>query len=263
MAVAERVLLASVPTSEAAYARHHLPSAMVTPLPPSLALAAAHPEIEVLSVSSQDLVEPHVLARWSRLKAVVTRSNGTDHLPLEWLRAAGVSACHLGGYSTASVIEHTLALILALVRRIPEARESTQGRAPLWERARVAPRALAGLTVGILGTGRIGGGLARRLVAMEVKVVGHDLVCDPLLAASPGFRYADGLDDLLASAEVLTLHVPLTPLTRGLVDARHLAMLPTGALLVNTARGALVAPPTCSPGNHGRPTSSGSWATRA
>lgn len=102
------------------------------------------------------------------------------------------------------------------------------------------PRGLDELTVGVLGTGRIGGGLARRLTRMGVRVIGYDLVPDAALAELPGFAYTGSLDDLLARADVLSLHVPLTAATRGLLDEARLARLPRGALLVNTARGAVV-----------------------
>lgn len=124
------VLLASVPPLEAALARRLLPHAAISPLSPGPELARAHPDAQILAVAAQDHVDAATLSAWPRLGGLVTRSGGTDHLPLAWLRERGIVACHLDGYATTSVVEHALALILALARRLPEAMALTQGEAP-------------------------------------------------------------------------------------------------------------------------------------
>lgn len=234
------LLATSIPETEHALAERHLPGALLTGEPLSPGLAQAEPEARVLAVMIYDPVLPETLARFPALEAVITRSDGTDHLPLPWLEDHGVGAYHLEGYATESVAELTLLLLLALARRVPEAMRSTGGAPPVWDRSALVGRSLRALTVGVLGTGRIGSEVVRLLSGLGVATVGHDLVRDRDLEDLPGFDYARDLDDLLGRIDALSVHVPLDARTRDLVDARALERLPAGALLVNTARGGVV-----------------------
>lgn len=193
----------------------------------------------LVSVMIHDPVTPEALSTYPDLEAVITRSDGYDHLPLDWMRHHGIAAYHLGDYATDSVAHLAVTFLEALLRRLPEAAAAT--RSGSWDRTSLVGRHLTEITVGVLGAGKIGTRVVRLLAALGVRdIVGHDLVHDDHLADVPAFRYTDGLGSLLDASDALTVHVPLDDTTHGLLDAAALARLPQDAVLVNTARGAVV-----------------------
>lgn len=240
------VVLVSVPDRERVYVDEALPGATVLAGRLSRGLAAAHADARVLSVMVHDPVDADVLDVFERLDAVVTRSAGFDHLPVDWFRTRGVPAYALGGYSTTSVAHLTVGLILSLLYRVPEAMTMTQGTfrggsaPPGWDRSGLSGRHLHEVVVGVVGTGRIGGHVVRTLSAMGGRVLGYDIEPDDALSPTSGFDYVGTLDALLESSDVLSLHVPLTERTRGMIGADELARLPEGAVVVNTCRGEVV-----------------------
>ena len=137
-------------------------------------------------------------------------------------------------YCTEEVADHTLALLYALLRGVVALdRAVARGE---WNAKAAGPlRTLAGLRVGIVGLGRIGGAVATRLLALGAEVWAHDV----LPVARDGVRFVE-LDELLEECDAVTLHVPLTGETRGLVGRPQIASMRPGALLVNTSRGAVV-----------------------
>lgn len=210
--------------------------AMEAPLSPDA--TEAHPDARVLAVAYSDPVTPSVLEAFPRLEAVVTRSDGYEHLPADWMQERGIPGYHLGDYAVPAVAEFTLMALVALLRRVPEGAART--RAGGWDRRGLAGRGLRDVTVGVIGTGRIGSEVVRRLVALGGDVIGYDIEPDPELDALAGFRYVATADDLFERSDALTVHVPLTGATEGLVDAHALGRLPPGAVVVNTARGRVV-----------------------
>lgn len=235
----DAVLATSVPDNERALAKEHLPGARITDRPLSKGLVAEHQDARVLACMIHDPVSTDLLDAFDDLAGVVTRSDGFDHLPLAWLAEQGIPAYHLHDYAVPAVTEHTLALIFALLRRFPEAAHTTMDE-QRWERGHLTGRGLPDVTVGILGTGRIGSRVARALVGLGGTVVGHDIEPDASLAELDGFTYAGSYAALLETSDVLTIHVPLDESTRGMVDARAIDRLPDGAVVVNTARGDVV-----------------------
>ncbi|WP_327069458.1 oxidoreductase [Kitasatospora sp. NBC_01250] len=162
------------------------------------------------------------------LRVIGRAGAGTDHVDLPAATAHGVTVTHTPGANAAAVAEFALAQLLTLTRRLQEHnRAAHQGR---WPTA-VAPAAeLSELTLGIVGAGRIGQALAGRATAlgMTVRTLGREGDPGPALAA------------LLAASQVVSLHLPLTGRTRGLIGRAELALLPPGAILLNTARGGIV-----------------------
>lgn len=234
------VVMAAVPEADAQMALQVVPGAVVETLPFGAGTVERHSGTRVLSVMIHDQVTTDLLARLPHLEAVITRSDGFDHLPLEWLRRRGVAAYHLEGYATGSVAQLAVAMLVASARRVPEGMAET--RAGGWDRSGLVGRHLEEMTVGVVGTGRIGSAVAQILTSWGVRVVGHDLVHREDLAALPGFAYAADLEDLLTRCDAVSLHVPLDGSTRDLIDARAVARMRPGAILVNTARGAVVDP---------------------
>ena len=182
------------------------------------------PQEDVVAVLTMpgDPVGPELVAQLPALRVVGTATVGFDHVdvPLH------VAVVNVPDYCTEEVADHTLALLYALLRGIVPLSSGA------WDPRAAGPlRVLRGLRVGIVGLGRIGSAVATRLHALGAVVLAHDI--RPLPDRIP-------LDELLRDADVVTLHVPLDASTRGLIGARELALMRPGALLVNTARGAVV-----------------------
>jgi D-3-phosphoglycerate dehydrogenase len=206
-------------------------------------LLAALPEADVLWVRFGHRIDAALLRAAPRLRAVVSATTGLDHIDTAAAAELGVDVLSLRGEreflaDVRATAEHTVGLLLALLRRIPDAVEST--RAGRWDRGPFQGREVARHTAGILGYGRNGRLVARTLAALDARVLTHDP--DPAAAerARADGVAAVGFEDLLRRAEILTIHVALEPATVGLVGREQLALLPRGAVLVNTSRGELV-----------------------
>ncbi len=172
-----------------------------------------------------------------RLRVVGRAGVGVDNIDLVAARQAGVTVVYAPLASTDAVAEHTLALMLALARRIPQADASV--RRGEWRKSEFLGSELGGKTLGLIGLGRIGAAVAGRARALKMNVAAYDPLLSPEEIAARGARPLD-LPSLLAEADFLSLHVPLTEETHGLLDGRALAGLRPGARLVCTARGGLI-----------------------
>lgn len=195
------------------------------------------PAYEALVVRSQVNVDAEALAVGSRLLVVGRAGVGVDNIDLDAATRAGVTVVNAPTANTVAAAEHTLGLLYALSRRIPAADASL--RAGEWQRSRFLGSELRGRALGIVGLGKIGITVANRARAMEMELYGHDPFVTEEAAAQHGIRLLP-LNDLLSRVDVLTVHVPLTHATRGLIGAPQLALLKPGALLVNVARGGVV-----------------------
>ncbi|WP_218952254.1 C-terminal binding protein [Amycolatopsis anabasis] len=186
-------------------------------------------------------VTPELLdAAGPGLRVVARQGVGTDNLDIPALRERGIHAFHVPDYCVDEVATHTLALLLALERRIiPQHNGLSGGRFDIY--AGGVPRRLRRRTAGIVGFGRIGKAVAQRLRVFYREVLTYDPYLHPDLVEGYGVR-AVGFEELLATADVVTLHCPLTDETRRIVDRTALARMKPGALVVNAARGALVDP---------------------
>ncbi|MDQ7910346.1 C-terminal binding protein [Phytohabitans sp. ZYX-F-186] len=160
---------------------------------------------------------------------------GVDNVDLDAARAAGIAVTNVPDYCVTEVATHTAAMVLAMVRKIPAG--DALVRAGGWGAARLGEvRRFSTLTVGLLGYGRI----ARDVAAILRPLAGAVIVHDPFVAEAEGGDRLVDLPTLLAESDVLCVHCPLTPRTRGIVDAAALARMRPGAILVNTSRGPIV-----------------------
>ena len=180
-------------------------------------------------------------AAWNaaaRLRIVSRHGVGCDNLDLRRLAERNVTVAITADANAISVAEHALALMLAAARRLVE--DDRNVRTGNWAaRERLAARDLYESTLFVVGFGRVGRAVAERAAAFGMRVVVHD----PMLRAAAlpaGVRLASDLDRALAEADVLSLNVPLTPATRGMISAPQLARMPRGAIVVNTSRGGVV-----------------------
>jgi glycerate dehydrogenase len=184
-------------------------------------------------------VTRETMARSPDLKLIVLAATGTNNVDLEAARERNIGVCNLRDYCTASVVQHVLGVMLLLTQKLRE--YDALVRAGAWQRGDqfclldYPIRELAGRRLGIVGHGALGRGVAR--------AAGLALGMEVLVANRPGGARQPGrldLDDLLPRVDVLSLHCPLTPQTAGMIGTPQLAHMKPDALLVNTARGALV-----------------------
>ncbi len=182
-----------------------------------------------------DALDAAVLERLARLgvKLVLLRCAGFNHVDLAAAGCLGLAVARVPEYSPHAVAEHTLALLLTLVRKTHRAHARV--REGNFELDGLLGFDLHGKTVGVLGTGRIGRRVVRIFQGLGCEVLCHDPAPHPEVSAP----YV-GLDALLARSRVLMLQCPLTPATRHLINAERLATMPRGAILVNTSRGAVI-----------------------
>jgi D-3-phosphoglycerate dehydrogenase len=189
-------------------------------------------------VRSAPKVTAALLADPGRLRAIARAGVGVDNIDVPAATRKGVVVMNTPGGNTLSTAEHTLALLYALVRQLPAAHASLA--AGKWERGKFVGAQLAGKTLGVVGLGRIGREVAKRALAMDMKVIGYDPVLAADRAAQFGIEAVPDVDTLLKRCDVVTLHVPLTDQTRNLIGARELGLMKKGSRLINCARGGLV-----------------------
>lgn len=222
------------------------PSVSLTFLPrstPEAALLSALAAAECLFGTPPPGASPAVNAALGRLKLVQLLSAGYDTLDLQAMREHEVVVCNNGGANAISVAEHTIMLMLAVLRRLTDIDAGLHagtykrvGNADLHE--------LHGLTVGLVGFGPVGREVARRLTGFQTRTICYDIVPAPAsLEAALAATLAPSLDMLLSTADVVSLHLPLNDQTRSLINAGTLARMKPNAVLINTARGELVDEP--------------------
>ncbi len=177
-----------------------------------------------------------VIAACPGLRAIARTGVGYDDVDVLAATARGVAVTITPGANHEAVAEHTFALLLALAKDVLV--QDRAIRSGAWDRKRL-PLPLRGSTLGLVGLGRIGRAVATRAVAFGMRVVAYDPTEDPELDARLGIIRRPFVD-LLGSADVVSLHLPLTDATRGIFDHRAFALMRPGALLINTSRGGLI-----------------------
>lgn len=192
---------------------------------------------EGLIVRSETRVTADVIAAGKSLKVIGRAGVGVDNIDVEAATERGILVVNSPGGNTIAAAEHTIAMLLALSRNIAQANASL--RSGRWERAGFIGVEVLNKTIGIIGLGRIGSEVARRAQGLMMKVVAYDPFLSADVAAKQGIEMLS-LDELLARADYVTLHVPLTADTHHLIGARELALMKPGARLINVARGGIV-----------------------
>lgn len=201
------------------------------------ALKAALANAEALLVRSETRVTPELLSDAPRLRVVGRAGAGVDTIDVAACTSRGIVVVNTPGGNAVAAGEHALALMFALARRVAAADASM--KRDEWSLAKYVGVELTGKTLGLIGFGRVGSEVGRRALGLEMRV----LVYDPYVPAEhlrrSGFEPMD-VDALLAEADFVSLHVPLTDATRNMIDADRLARMRKGAYLINCARGDLV-----------------------
>jgi D-3-phosphoglycerate dehydrogenase len=202
-------------------------------------------DADAMLVSTREAITRRVLENIPRVKVISRYGVGLDNVDLEAAADAGIVVTHYPGYCTSEVADHALAMILALNRRIVE--QDRALREGAWvEHGPATRRILRGpiqplreQTLGIIGFGRIGQAVAARAKPFGVTIIAADPYVDPEIIRGAGAEPVS-LEELLARSDIATIHTPLTPETRGLIDATALERMKPNAVLVNTARGPII-----------------------
>lgn len=193
------------------------------------------PEAEILLVRSKTKVRGEYLERAKNVRLVIRGGVGVDNIDCKTCEARGVLVRNTPEASTVAVAEMTFALLLGLIRRIPEGDAGT--RSGQWPKKSLKGTELYGKTLGLVGLGRIGTEVAKRAKAFGMRVLAHRKSGMPSEHAE-----VVGLGRLLAESDIVSLHVPATEDTKNLIDAAAIDKMKKGALIVNTARGVCVNP---------------------
>jgi D-3-phosphoglycerate dehydrogenase len=194
-------------------------------------------DVEGWLVRGETKVTRRLLEAAPKLRWVGRAGAGLDNVDVAAAKERRVEVMNVPGGNSIAVAELVMGLLLALFRRLPEADASM--RRGEWLKSKLMGRELRGKTIGIVGMGKIGREVARRAVAFEMKPIGYDPLL-PAEAIRAGGAEPVTLEALLASADVVSLHVPSTPETKKMFDAARIAAMKPGAVIVNAARGNLI-----------------------
>ncbi len=201
------------------------------------ALLARIADYDGLAIRSATKATEKLIDAATRLKVIGRAGIGVDNVDLAAASRKGVIVMNTPFGNSITTAEHAIAMMFAVARQIPEASASTH--AGLWEKSRFMGVELTGKTLGVIGAGNIGGIVCQKAVGIGMKVIAYDPFLSEERAGELRVRKVE-LDDLLAKADVITLHVPLTDKTRNILSAANIAKLKKGVRIVNCARGGLV-----------------------
>jgi D-3-phosphoglycerate dehydrogenase len=201
-------------------------------------LVGAIAEYDAILIRSATKMTAELIERGERLKVIGRAGTGVDNVDIPAATRRGVIVANAPESNSVAAAEHTMALMLALCRNVPQAHGSLTGGA--WERPKFKGTELYGKTLGVVGFGRIGQLVAKRAQAFEMDVIAFDKFVSPERFRELGVEGVESLVALLGRADIVTLHTPKTPDTIGLIDAEAVAAMKEGARLVNCARGELV-----------------------
>jgi D-3-phosphoglycerate dehydrogenase len=193
---------------------------------------------DAILVRSATKLTPELIERGGRLKVIGRAGTGVDNVDIPAATRRGIVVANAPESNSVAAAEHTLALMLALCRNVPQAHGSLAGGA--WERPRFKGTELYGKTLGVVGFGRIGQLVAKRARGFEMEIVAFDKFVSAERFRELGVEGAASLEELLGRADIVSLHVPKTADTVGLIDAAAVDAIKEGARLVNCARGELV-----------------------
>ena len=200
-------------------------------------LVAIIGDYEGLLVRSQTQVTAEVIAAGTKLQVIGRAGVGIDNIDVDEATRRGIIVVNAPTGNTVSAAEHTFALMLALARHIPQASTALKGGA--WQRSKYMGTELRGKTLGIIGLGNVGSEVARRARAFEMRVIGCDPFVSEDMAASLQVELVP-MERLLKESDFITLHLPLTAQTKGLIGPKELAMVKPTVRIINCARGGLI-----------------------
>src|SRR5215510_2439717 len=194
-------------------------------------------DVDAIIVRSSTIFDRELMGNAPRLKIVGRAGVGVDNVDIDAATESGILVMNSPGGSTTTTAEHTIAMLFALARNIPQAYKSLKARQ--WEKSKFKGVELAGKTLGVIGLGRIGSEVARKCQAMGMNVVAFDPYINPEAHLSSGLELVD-LESIFEQADFITVHVPLSDTTRNLINKDSIARMKDGVRLVNCARGGII-----------------------
>src|SRR3954454_10380017 len=201
------------------------------------ALLPALGDVDAVIVRSATMIDAEALAVASRLKVVARAGVGLDNVDVAAATARGVLVVNAPTSNIVSAAEHAVALLMAVARRVPQASASL--RAGEWKRSKFTGVEITDKTVGVVGLGRIGVLFAQRMSAFGTRLLAYDPYVPAARAAQIGVRLVP-LDELLRESDFISIHLPKTPETVGVISERELALCKPGVIIINAARGGLL-----------------------
>lgn len=234
-----KVLLTDDITKEAldVFTRYPDIQAVRTATLPKNELIEIIPDYDAIIVRSPTRLSGEVIANGDNLKFIGRAGAGCDNIDIEAATRRGIVVMNVPSGNTISTAEHTFALMLSLLRHIPEAHQSV--RAGEWMRSAFQGSELYGKILGIIGLGRVGSEVAKRAAAFSMTVQAADPFIDPSRAEEKGVKLIP-LESLLRSSDIVTVHVPLLESTRNLISQKEIDLMKEGAYLINCARGGVI-----------------------
>jgi C-terminal binding protein len=199
------------------------------------------PDADVLLVYHTIKLTERSIATLAKCKGIIRCGVGYDNVDIEAAGKRGIVVCNVPDYGTEEVADHALLMLLAIARRLLPAHQSVRDGKWDFSVAIETPR-LRGRTLGVIGCGRIGTAMVLRAKALGMRVVFYDPIKPDGLEKALGVERCHRLDDLLKQAEFVSVHCPLTPQTKHILNAKTLALCPKGVYVINTARGPCVDP---------------------
>ncbi len=200
-------------------------------------LAKECPDVQILSIFVNTKLTAEVIAALPDLRLVCTRSVGFDHIDLAACKERGISVCHVPDYGSHVIAEHVFALLLGTLRHIGEGnRRVNEG---VFDYHGLKGMALNGKTIGIVGTGKIGRKVAQFAHGFDMRILAQDIFIVEELKEKFGVTYVER-DQLFAESDIISLHAPSLPATKGMINADAIAKMKDGVIIVNTARGSLI-----------------------
>lgn len=195
-------------------------------------------DLEVVTSHTGSKITQAVIDGLKNLKLIATRTTGFDHIDVKYAQSKNIPVCNIPSYGENTVAEFAFGLILSIARKIPDA-VSRVRVTHKFDTSNLAGFDLKGKTLGVLGTGHIGSHLISMGKGFEMNVIAFDAFPNEELSEHLGFAYKP-LEEVLASADVISIHVPYLPSTHHLINSQNISKIKKGAVLINTARGAVV-----------------------
>ena len=201
-------------------------------------LKSAIAQADGMIIRSGTRLTADLLEGQKRLKLIVRAGVGVDNIDVPSATRNGIIVMNTPGGNTLSTAEQTIALMLAVCRHVPAADATL--RSGKWDRKSFTGTQVAGKTLGVIGLGRVGLAVAKRALGLEMKVLGYDPFLSPERAATLGIEFIPNVADILPRVDLVTVHVPLTDDTKGLIGAKQIATMKKGSYVINCARGGIV-----------------------
>lgn len=199
--------------------------------------AQQHQDADIISTFLYSDLGAAVLQQFQHLKLIATRSTGFDHIDLNYCRDREITVCNVPTYGEHTVAEHVFGLLLNLSHHLTEAIDRT--RRGDFSQVGLQGFDLRGKTLGVIGTGNIGQRVIEIAGGFQMAVMAFDVKPQEALAADLGFRYAS-MEEVLATADIITLHVPSNPKTHHLISTEQFNQMKMGVILINTSRGSVI-----------------------